>query len=112
MQDTFGRLAWVRVLRGFRRGRPTMPIRRRPDRKPPGLELIRLDDRIAPGSVWTNAAAQAVALGGPLAWLGLGETDLAAVGAVMPLPASASSPAATADGHPGDRPVALQPRLF
>jgi hypothetical protein len=76
MQDRFGRLSWARVLRKFRRRRPTMPIRR----KPPGLELVRLDDRIAPGSVWTTAAVQALTLSVPLPFLGPAEPELAAVG--------------------------------
>jgi hypothetical protein len=60
MQSRFVQLAWDRVLRTFRRRRPTSPIRRGANGKPRGLEFVRLDDRIAPGSVLATAAAQVV----------------------------------------------------
>jgi hypothetical protein len=53
MKTLFGRLSWLRLFRRLRR-RPTPPIRRNP------LQLDRLDDRIAPGSVLPTAAAQAL----------------------------------------------------
>jgi hypothetical protein len=54
-----------------------------------------LEDRIAPGSVWASAAAQAVALNGPFAWIALNETTLSALGPAVEI--SASPDAAT---HP------------
>jgi hypothetical protein len=80
MKTLFSQLSWNRVLRNLRRHRPGSPIRRRRHRNETVLELIRLDDRIAPGSVWATAASQAVFLTGAAGWLDLGETDIAAVG--------------------------------
>jgi hypothetical protein len=97
MQTPFGRLSWNRVISTFRRRRPTSPIRRRANGTPRGLELIRLDDRIAPGSVLATAAAQAVMLSGPLAWLGLDEAEFRAA----PAPTIPES-SASANGNTGD----------
>jgi hypothetical protein len=85
MHIRFARSAWERALRKFRL-RPGFPIRRRASIKQHLLELVRLDDRIAPGSVWATAAAQAVALNGPFAWIGLDEPAVSAVGPVESIP--------------------------
>jgi hypothetical protein len=77
--------------------------------KPPGLELVRLDDRIAPGSVWATAAVQVVALNGPFAWIGLDEPALSALGPASDV--ASSSPDQTADGAIADLPVD-RPLLF
>jgi hypothetical protein len=77
METLFRRLSWRRAIRNFRRRRPTSPIRRKP------LELVRLDDRVAPGSILSAAAAQAVGLGGPLAWAGLTDFDADAASGIV-----------------------------
>ncbi|HEY1379017.1 MAG TPA: hypothetical protein VGF55_19610 [Gemmataceae bacterium] len=102
MKTLVTHLWWKTAVRAFRRRGPTAPIRRRRPAAKPLLELVRLDDRALPGSVLATAAAQALLLSGPVAWLNPAGSDLAAVGpaadAIPAAPPADGAPDAAADG--------------
>src|SRR5207249_7884383 len=81
MKTLISQLSWNEVFRKLRRHGPRSPVRRTRRTQAPGLHFVRLDDRLAPGSLLSTAASQALLMSGATAWLNLTRSDLAAVAA-------------------------------